>query len=109
MLLLSPQPFDIASACTTIIDFVAPDQMLGIARINALSYSPLAVEIGERDIKSVDVRGYDGEKKHDAVEDEVLVWAGDHHYGEGRKEDIADGYDEAFEEWDPHVGDIVGA
>ena len=93
-------------AGTAIVDSVAPDQVLALPRVDPLTDFPFAIEIGEGDVEAMDVGGNDCQKKHDAIEDEVLVGTCDHHDGERGEKDVEDGNDKAFEEWDPHFDGV---
>ena len=83
--------------------------MFGWARIHASPHFAFAVEVGERDIEAVDVRGNYGQEEHNAIKDEIFIGAGKEHHGQRWEEYVAKGDDEAFEEGNPHLDRAIKA
>ncbi len=96
-LLLIQQLLHSTSIGTAVIDFLTPDQSSWHSRVDALPNFPFPIEVGQRYVEAMDVRWNDCQKEEDAVEDDILVQAGEHHDGEGWEEDIENTDDQAFE------------
>lgn len=100
--LLAPQPLDLARTRATVVDLVAPDQVVRLARVHAPAHLALAVEVRQRDVEAVHVRRDHGQQEHGAVEQKVRVRARDQHHRQRREDDVQQRDDQPFEEWDPH-------
>jgi hypothetical protein len=92
LLHLHLQPPHLTFTRSPVIHPITPNQMLGFPRVHTLADFSFAVEVCHADVKAVDVAGDDGQDEHDAIEDEVLVCAGYEHDGDGRENDVAEGY-----------------
>jgi hypothetical protein len=90
--LLSLQPRNLLPTRPAVVHPITPNQVLRFARVHTLAHFSFAIEVRHANVKAVDVGRDDGQDEHDAVEDEVLICAGDEHHGHRWEEDVAEGY-----------------